>query len=159
MRLFILLVALVGTVLSSVKVGEKAPTFPLLDENDRRVDFGKFIDRPTIIYFTHNACHYCTQIIAFLKRVHRRYGDKVRILTINVMARDSRLVKAYKRAFNLPFPMFAGNDPRLLSAYGINFVPVIVFIDGKGIVRKVVEHYILEEELERSVELILGEKK
>jgi len=44
-----------------VRVGEKAPTFVLLDERDRKVDFGKFIDRPTIIYFTHNACHYCTE--------------------------------------------------------------------------------------------------
>ncbi len=153
----LLLILLLTTIcFGSVKVGEKAPTFPLLDENDRRVDFGKFIDRPTIIYFTHNSCHYCTQIIAFLKRVHKRYGERVRILTINVMAKDSRLVKAYKRAFDLPFPMFAGNDPKLLKAYGINFVPVIVFIDGKGIVRKVVEHYILEEELERSVRLIMG---
>jgi len=79
----------------------------------------------------------------------------VRILTINVMARDSRLIKAYKRAFDLPFPMFAGNDPRLIRAYGINFVPVIVFIDREGIVRKVVEHYILEEELMESVKLIM----
>jgi len=149
---FLMLAAL---AFSSVRVGEKAPTFVLLDERDRKVDFGKFIDRPTIIYFTHNACHYCTQIIAFLKRVHSKYGDRVRILTINVMARDSRLIKAYKRAFDLPFPMFAGNDPRLIRAYGINFVPVIVFIDREGIVRKVVEHYILEEELMESVKLIM----
>lgn len=159
MRYILILAVTLSVAFSSVKVGEKAPTFPLLDENDRRVDFGKFIDRPTIIYFTHNSCHYCTQIIAFLKRVHRRYGDRVRILTINVMAKDSRLVKAYKKAFDLPFPMFAGNYPELLTAYGINFVPVIVFIDKDGIVRKVVEHYILEEELERSVRLIVGEEK
>ncbi len=156
MKMLLLLLLCLTVAFSSVKVGEKAPTFVLLDERDRRVDFGKFIDRPTIIYFTHNACHYCTQIIAFLKRVHSRYGEKVRILTINVMARDSRLIKAYKRAFDLPFPMFAGNDPRLIRAYGINFVPVIVFIDKEGIVRKVVEHYILEEELEESVKLIMG---
>ena len=157
MRFIFALLIFISLSLGSVKVGEKAPTFPLLDENDRRVDFGKFIDRPTIIYFTHNSCHYCTQIIGFLKWVHKKYGDRVRILTINVMARDSRLVKAYKKAFDLPFPMFAGNDPKLLRAYGINFVPVIVFIDRKGIVRKVVEHYILKEELERSVRLITEE--
>ncbi len=158
MKLLLGLLAVTAFVFSSVKIGEKAPTFELLDEKDKRVDFGKFIDRPTIIYFTHNACHYCTQIIAFLKRVHKKYGDKVRILTINVMARDSRLIKAYKRAFDLPFPMFAGNDQRLIRAYGINFVPVIVFIDKEGIVRQVVEHYILEEELEKSVKLIMERK-
>jgi len=126
MKMLLLLLLCMALAFSSVKVGEKAPTFVLLDERDRRVDFGKFIDRPTIIYFTHNACHYCTQIIAFLKRVH-----------------------------SLPFPMFAGNDPRLIRAYGINFVPVIVFLDKEGIVRRVVEHYILEEELEESVKLIM----
>ncbi len=158
MKLLVTVLVILSTAFATVKVGERAPTFVLLDERDREVDFGKFIDRPTIIYFTHNSCHYCTQVIGFLKRVYRRYGDRVRILTINVMAKDSRLIKAYKRAFKLPFPMFAGNKPELLKAYGINFVPVIVFIDKNGIIRKVVEHYILEEKLEENVRLIMEGK-
>ncbi len=128
--------------------GSPVPTFVLPDENNRDVDFGTLIDRPTIIYFTHNACHYCTQIIAHLKRAERRFGkERLRIIGINIMARDNRLVRKYKEELGFTFPMFAGKREDLLRTYRINYVPVLVFVDSKRIVRKVVGHYIHEPEL------------
>ncbi|HET6364027.1 MAG TPA: TlpA disulfide reductase family protein, partial [Nitrospirota bacterium] len=122
-----------------VKVGNLAPTFTLLDENNREVDIGTLIDRPTIIYFTHNSCFYCTQIILYLKRAEKKYGaDHLRILGINIMAKDEKLIKAYKSALDFTYPMFAGNRDDVMKAYRINYVPLIVFIDSRKIVRKVV---------------------
>lgn len=139
-----------------VKVGHPAPTFTLLDENNREVDFGTLIDRPTIIYFTHNSCFYCTQIILYLKRAENKYGaDHLRILGINIMAKDEKLIKAYKSALGFTYPMFAGNRDDVLRAYRINYVPLIVFIDARKIVRKVVGHYIHEEELGESIQEIM----
>ena len=139
-----------------VKVGNPAPTFTLLDENNREVDIGTLIDRPTIIYFTHNSCFYCTQIILYLKRAETKYGaDHLRILGINIMAKDEKLIKAYKSALDFTYPMFAGNRDDVLRAYRINYVPLIVFIDARKIVRKVVGHYIHEEELDESIQGIM----
>ncbi|MFN3478991.1 MAG: TlpA family protein disulfide reductase [Thermodesulfovibrionales bacterium] len=140
-------------------VGSPVPTFVLPDEDNRNVDFGTLIDRPTIIYFTHNACHYCTQIIAHLKRAEAKFGkDKLRIIGINIMARDSRLVRAYKKEMGFTFPMFAGNRDDLLKRYRINYVPVLVFVDSKRLVRRVVGHYIHEPELHRLIKEIMGER-
>lgn len=136
--------------------GSPVPTFVLPDEDNKNVDFGTLIDRPTIIYFTHNACHYCTQIIAHLKRAEAKFGkDKLRIIGINVMARDNRLVRSYKNEMGFTFPMFAGNREELLKTYRINYVPVLVFVDSKRIVREVVGHYIHEPELHRLIRIIM----
>jgi len=142
---------------AGVRVGKPAPTFVLIDEHGRRVDMRTLLDRPAIIYFTHNACHYCTQIIAHLKRVRAEFGEsKLRIMGINVMARDQRLVQAYKEELGFIFPMFAGNTPDVLEAYKIAYVPVLVFVDGRRIVRKVVGHYIQESELHECIREIVG---
>jgi thioredoxin-related protein len=126
-------------------------TFALLDENNE-VDFGR-CDRPTIIYFTHNSCFYCTQIILYLNRAEKKFGkDHLRIMGINIMAKDMKLIKAYKQELGFTFPMFAGNREDVLTAYRINYVPVIVFVDSKKIVRKVVGHYIHEKELFEAVQ-------
>jgi peroxiredoxin len=109
-----------GASSASLKIGEPPPTFALIDESGRQVDFGDLIDKPSVIYFTHNACHYCTQIIAMLKRANKKYGRKeLRIMGINVMARDNKLVKAYKEELGFIFPMFAGNRADVLKAYKI----------------------------------------
>ncbi len=142
-----------------VKEGVKAPTFILLNENNKGIDLSSVIDKPTVIYFTHNACHYCTQIIAHLKRAEEKFSKKkLRIIGINVMAQDKELVKAYKEELGFTFPMFAGNREDVLMAYKINYVPVLVFIDTKKIVRKVVGHYIHEPELHAIISDLLSYK-
>jgi len=142
-----------------VEVGAPPPVFNLIDSNGRLVDMDSLLDKPTVIYFTHNACHYCTQIIAMLKRADEKYGrERLRIIGINVMAKDKELVKAYKEELEFIFPMLAGNRGDLLEAYEIYYVPKLIFIDGDKIVRYVVGHYIHEPELHENIESILGKQ-
>ncbi|QWR76366.1 TlpA family protein disulfide reductase [Candidatus Magnetomonas plexicatena] len=156
MLVFMLSLTAVAYSSEGVREGEPPPTFKMIDENGKEFDIKKLMDRPAIMYFTHNSCHYCTQVVAFLKRAQSKYGkDKISIMGINIMARDAALVKAYKRDLGFTFPMFAGNRPDVLTAYRINYVPVIVFIDSKGLVYKVVGHYIHEKVLDQYIEDIM----
>ena len=128
----------------------------LIDENGKKVNFIGLLDKPAVIYFTHNACHYCTQIIAMLKRADKKFGNKdLRIMGVNVMAKDKKLLKAYKEELGFIFPMLAGNRWDVLKAYKIAYVPVLVFVDEKKITRKVVGHYIHEPELHKNIEEIM----
>lgn len=154
--ILILALAMPAYAGEGVKTGAPAPTFELLDENNRKVDISRYMDRPTIMYFTHNACFYCTQIILYLKRAQQKFGGKnLSIIGINVMAKDNKLIKSYKEELGFVFPMFAGNREDVLRAYKINYVPVIVFVDSKRIVRKVIGHYIHENELHKHIRDIL----
>ncbi len=155
--LFIFLMPFTVHAGEGVAVGKPAPTFILLDHKNRSVDISNVIDKPTIIYFTHNACHYCTQIIAYLKRAEKKFGKKnLRVIGINVMAKDKELINAYREELGFTFPMFAGNRDDLLRTYRINYVPVLVFIDSKKIVRKVVGHYIHEDVLHKYINEIMN---
>lgn len=162
---YIIAAALVAGLISShayadkLAEGEPVPTFIMIDENGREVNIDKLLVKPTIIYFTHNACHYCTQIIAMLIRADKKLGSKdFQVLGVNVMAKDSKLVKAYKEELGFIFPMFAGNRAEILKAYHIYYVPKLVFIDRNKIVRKVVGHYIHEPELYDNIRQIMSIK-
>jgi peroxiredoxin len=152
-----LLIALLPLTVHAVKVDMPPPTFTLIDDQGRHVDMKTLLDRPAVIYFTHNACHYCTQIIAMLKRADQEFGrENLRIIGINVMAKDKELVKVYKEELGFIFPMLAGNRGDLLEAYEISYVPKLVFIDGQRIVRKVIGHYIHEPELHENIREIMA---
>ncbi len=142
----------------SVKEGMPVPTFTMLDETGNYVDLAGLIDRPTIIYFTHNACWYCEQIIRQLKRAEAKFGkEKLKIIGVNVMAKDTELIKAYKEELGFTFLMLAGNRDDVLSAFKINYVPVLVFVDSSKTVRKVVGHYIHDPQLEENIRNILDD--
>lgn len=156
-----LFIGLISSYAYSAKLteGEPVPAFVMIDENGREVNIDKLLVKPTIIYFTHNACHYCTQIIAMLIRAEKKFGNKdLQILGVNVMAKDARLVKAYKEELGFIFPMFAGNRSEILKAYKIYYVPKLVFIDRNKTVRKVVGHYIHEPELYDNIRQIMSSK-
>ncbi len=154
--LCILLLPLFSEGSSKLKEGSPPPFFTLMDESGKMVNLEKIIDRPTVMYFTHNACFYCVQIIAYLKRAEVKFKkDKLLILGVNVMAKDQRLIKSYKNELGFTFPMFAGNREDVLRAYDINYVPVIIFVDSKKTIRKVVGHYIHEPELHKNIQEIM----
>ncbi len=141
---------------SMLKAGEPVPIFVLKNGNGTPLSMASLIDNPTVIYFTHNACHYCTQIIAHLKRAEAKFGrKKLRIFGINVMAKDEKLVKAYQEELDFTFPMLAGNRWDVLKAFNISYVPLLVFVDAKKITRKVVGHYIHEPELHKNIREIM----
>ena len=155
---FALLLILISSVSSAAKlvVGEPVPTFTLIDDRGKKVNFGDLLDKPSVIYFTHNACHYCTQIIAMLKRAEEKFGNKdLQIMGVNVMAKDNKLIRAYKEELGFIFPMFAGNRSDVLKAYKIYYVPKLIFVDRNKIVRKIVGHYIHTPELYENIREIM----
>ncbi|HBH62178.1 MAG TPA: hypothetical protein DDX85_10670 [Nitrospiraceae bacterium] len=141
---------------TEVKVGEPPPSVILMNEEGKMVDLISLLDKPTIIYFTHNACHYCTQIIAMLIRADKKFGRQdLQIMGVNVMAKDRKLIRAYKDELGFIFPMFAGNQADVLKAYKIYYVPKLIFIDRNKIVKSVVGHYIHEPELHENIREIM----
>lgn len=156
----LLLPALGGGALALEQMAEEGqppPLFSLADENGVVHSLESFLGRPTVLYFTHNMCHYCTQIIRFLKRTRPLYSEEdLAILTINVWADGEKLIRRYKEQFGLPFPMLAGKDPQLLRDYEVNYVPIIVFLNRDGRIHRIFHHYILAADFDRSVQEIVA---
>ena len=139
------------------RVGHPPPLFALPDEHGEVHALEDLLGQPIILYFTHNVCHYCTQVIAFLMRAHAEYeGTDLAIVTLNVWATDGEFIRRYKEAYGLPFDMLAGNDPDLLRNYEVNYVPIIVFVGRDGNVRYLYHHYVLQEDFEAATAEIVS---
>ena len=154
---FLLVVFTSGLANANVaEEGKPPPLFVLADEEGEAHRLEDLLGRPIVLYFTHNMCHYCTQIIAFLKRAHKRHeGMDLTIATINVWADGEKLIRRYKEQFELPFRMLAGKNAELLRNYEVNYVPIIVFIGRDGLIRHIYHHYILKQDFENSVQEIV----
>jgi peroxiredoxin len=139
------------------EVGEPPPAFALADENGEVHRLEDFFGKPIVLYFTHNMCHYCTQVIQFLKRAQAKYGDDLTIVAINVWADSGKLIKRYKEQFGLPFRMLAGKQPQLLRDYEVNYVPIMIFIGRDGRIRRIDHHYILPEDFDAIVAEIVND--
>ncbi|MFQ5789776.1 MAG: peroxiredoxin family protein [Acidobacteriota bacterium] len=138
------------------EVGHPPPLFALPDEEGQVHRLEDLLGAPIVLYFTHNMCHYCTQVIRFLKRARARYSDaELTILTLNVWADGPKLIRRYKEQFGLTFPMLAGKDSQLLRNYEVNYVPIIVFIGRDGRIRRIFHHYILADDFQASVREIV----
>ena len=138
------------------KVGEPPPLFALKDEHGRTHRLKELLGKPVILYFTQNMCHYCTQVIGFLKRANALYGDRgLTILTLNVWADGPKYIRRYREQFGLPFTMLRAKDRQLLHDYEVNYVPIIVFIGRDGRIRRIFDHYILPKDFEASVREIV----
>ena len=152
-----LLLAIDARGANVAEVGEAPPLFELSDEHGTVHRLEDYLGRPVILYFTHNMCHYCTQVISFLKRAHAQYEDTdLAIITLNVWASDEKFIRRYKEQFGLPFLMLAGKNADLLKSYEVNYVPIIVFIGREGKIRNIYHHYVLLGDFEKSAAAIVA---
>lgn len=151
-----------GSVVAEAKVavvGEPPPPFALQDEHGQTHRLADLLGKPIILYFTQNMCHYCTQVIGFLKRANATYADQgLTILTLNVWADSPTYIRRYREQFGLPFTMLRGKDHQLLRDYEVNYVPIIVFIGRDGRIHRIFDHYILPEDFDASVQEIVEGK-
>jgi peroxiredoxin len=155
--LFLLCLRAVSLSAEEAEVGHPPPLFTLKDEQGEVHALEDYLGSPIVIYFTHNMCHYCTQVIAFLKRAHAKHHEEgLFIITINVWADDPEFIRRYRKEFGLPFLMLAGKEPDLLRAYEVNYVPIIIFIGRDGRIRNIFHHFIAETDFVANVEAILS---
>jgi peroxiredoxin len=156
---FVVTLSAVPAQAEVVEVDHQPPLFTLADEKGQIHQLEDLLGKPIVLYFTHNMCHYCTQIIAFLKRAHAAHeGSDLTIVTINVWAKGEKLIRRYKEQFGLPFRMLAGKNPKLLKDYEVNYVPIVVFVGRDGLVKRIYHHFILKQDFHESVKLILEEE-
>lgn len=143
---------------SLAREGEHFPPFALTDAGDEPFSSAQLAGQPVVLYFTHNMCHYCSQIIGFLMEAQAKGYEArgLRIVTINVWARNSQLIKRYRDRFGFTFPMLAGNDKELLRRYEVNYVPIVVFIGRDGLVRRIFHHFITKSDFFENLEAITG---
>ena len=98
------------------ETGQPPPLFALPDEEGTVHDVAELLGQPTVLYFTHNMCHYCTQIISFLKRARTAYGEDELAIDTHVRAARADYRGAYEQRWD--------NLDHFCQRYGVHLLPM-----------------------------------
>ncbi|MGE5663187.1 MAG: TlpA disulfide reductase family protein, partial [Deltaproteobacteria bacterium] len=122
---------------------------------------------PVILTFWSIYCKSCTEEMAALERLYRKYGpEKVAVVAVN---EDGDVGLGRVRNFldrftgpggetKLSFPLFFDEKGEVFSRYSVLHLPTLIYIDRDGTVREVIEGYERGRELAvfSAIERLIG---
>ena len=125
-----------------LKVGEKAPSFSLLDQNENKVSLKNFAKQKVLIYFYPKAdTPGCTEQSCLLRDIRKSIGKTA---IIGISPDDSSKQLKFDKKFDLGFTLLADNEHVVAklfkvwqkkSMYGREYMGIVrsaFLIDEKG---------------------------
>jgi len=134
-----------------LQVGDSAPAFSAKDQDGNEVKLSDFKGEKVILYFypkddtpgcTAQSCNLRDNYDVLLKR-----GYKV----LGVSVDDEKSHRKFIKKYNLPFPLLADTDQKLVNAYGVwgekklfgrdymGIIRTTFVIDENGVIEEVVQ--------------------
>ena len=134
-----------------LQVGDPAPAFSAKDQDGNEVKLSDFKGEKVILYFypkddtpgcTAQSCNLRDNYDVLLKR-----GYKV----LGVSVDDEKSHRKFIKKYNLPFPLLADTDQKLVNAYGVwgekklfgrdymGIIRTTFVIDENGVIEEVVQ--------------------
>jgi peroxiredoxin len=120
------------TVEVGTGLGDQAPDFTLQTADGGSVTLGDLRGGPVLVYFWASWCPYCTVQSPRVEDFHRRYGDGLTVLGINLND-PALVVEAYVAQHGLTFPVLFGTDG-VVSSYLVSGIPKALVLDAAGLV-------------------------
>jgi thiol-disulfide isomerase/thioredoxin len=119
----------------AVEQGDVAPPFKAVDFGGRSVEFPALADgKPAVVVFWATWCGYCKAFMPYLKGIaadYAAYGVKVVAINAKEYGRDDP--RAYVRGLGFS-PIAVANGDSIAAAYGVQYIPGLMIVDGKGTV-------------------------
>lgn len=102
-----------------LQIGEKAPELLGKDENGRELRLSDFAGQKLVLYFyPKDATPGCTSQACNLRDNYERMLAKG-YAVVGVSVQDAKSHQKFKEKFQLPFPLIADTDHRLVEAFGV----------------------------------------
>ena len=118
--------------LNAAEPGQIAPDFTATTLTGKQVSLSQFKGKKAVwLVFWATWCPYCHKEIPALKELHKKYGDKIEILAINIGVNDSeKRAKEYQSKNDLPYDIIFSN--KITQQYEVRGTPTQVVIDTEG---------------------------
>lgn len=129
-----LALALSGPV-TAVEQGDVAPPWRARDFAGQMVDFPAVTaGKPAVVVFWATWCGYCKAFMPFLKDIQSDYAAHgVKIVAINAKEDGSDDPRDYVRGLGFA-PIAVAEGDEIAAAYGVQYIPGLLIVDGQGIV-------------------------
>jgi thiol-disulfide isomerase/thioredoxin len=130
----ILAAAMAGPV-AAVDKGDAAPAWQARDFAGHTVDFPAVAQgKPTVVVFWATWCPYCRAFMPYLKNIQADYAQQgVKVVAINAKEDGRGDPQAYVQGLGFA-PIAITNGDDIAKAYGIQYIPGLLIVDGKGMV-------------------------
>jgi len=128
----------VAAVFAGTDVGQTAEDFTLQPvQGGQPVSLLKNDGKPTLLFFWATWCPPCKREIPDLKKIHEEYAKKgLRMLGVALNFRESREdVVRFQQEQQLPYTVLWDVDNKIATEYGVEGIPTVILLDGKGVIR------------------------
>lgn len=152
--------------MTNLREGDKAPGFTAKDQNGNTVSLSDFKGKTVILYFypkddtpgcTAEACSFRDNYQSLLSKG---------FVVIGVSPDTEKSHKKFVNKFNLPFPLIADPDKKIVEDYGVwgekmmfgkNYMGTIrttFIIDGNGVIKNVISKVDTENSSQQVLDLL-----
>ena len=140
-----------------LQLGQAAPDFSLKTLDGGRASLSQFKGRPVLVNFWATWCKPCRQEMpAIMAAYQAHHAGGLEVLAVNLSDQEKmKDVRKFVAELELPFPILLDEKGKMRERYHLVTVPTSVFIDAKGIVRKVNAGPISAKELKDGLAEIL----
>ena len=157
----------VGPPQEGFRIGDQAPEFAgttptgetvqLADLDGNTIRLSDLRGRPVWINFWATWCPPCQAETPILRDVYNEYADEgLALVAISVQETTSDDVRAYVERYGLAYTVGFDATSAVFHTYRAFGLPTQLFLDGDGIIRKVVLGPISRQEAESTVQSLLG---
>lgn len=119
----------------ALEPGDTAPAWSGRDFSGQTLEFPALIaGKPAVLVFWATWCPYCRAFMPYLKDISAEYAERgVKIVVINAKEDGSGSPRAYVGRLDFEPIAVADGDP-IAAAYGIEFIPGLLIVNGDGTV-------------------------
>ena len=120
---------------TAIEQGDVAPPWHAKDFLGRTVDFPAATEgKPAVVVFWATWCPYCRAFMPYLKDIQADYAAQgVKVVVINAKEDGKLDPTAYVAALGFN-PIAVRDGDAIAQAYGIQYIPGLLIVDGKGTV-------------------------
>jgi peroxiredoxin len=143
----------------SAEEGAVAPDFEALLLDGARVKLSDYRGRAVVLNFWATWCGSCLAEIPQLSRVQQERGQQgLVVIGVNVGESAARANRVFRDELGAGYASVTDRDRVLARAYHVRGVPVTVFIDRAGVVRKYIVGETSHDIFDRFARVALGEQ-
>lgn len=128
--------------------------FTLNDLENRPLRLSRFAGRPIILYFFSPRCKDCKEETPLLNELYTAYRKRGLVL-VGVGVKYKEEIKEFVEEQKIKYPVVVDQDLAVSEAFGVFFLPHLVFIDRQGKIVSTVTGKVPPEELENHLKGIL----
>lgn len=133
--------------IQKIEAGKPVPDFVLSDMDGEKHRLSDYKGQGVLLNFWATWCKPCEREMPFMDHQYENFKDNgVQILAVNIGETDV-VVNEYANRFGLSFPILNDKNQEVLTAYGVDPLPVTFLIDKDGNLVRVHTGEILNEEV------------